>query len=526
VNPPKAGLFSDTSQSSVLSPQHSSFSAFNALLLLFILTLALQTPIEPDFGWHLRTGLDLLQHGWQMPMTDPYSHTMSDWPWVEHAWLADGLLALIYRGLGDAGLLGVVLFFASVTVGAFAVAAGPARTDRTSKLMAVAAALWVARPFMGARTQLITLLGFALVLWIWYRSREGRLEGRSGWLWTVPPLFLLWANLHGGFTAGLFLLVVILFVSAAMRFAVTKWPEAMQRVEEPVPAWPRIGRLALAIGAAAALTFVNPYGWRLYQEIILSLSDRSMLETLHEWQPLSLQTYAGKLYAGYLIGLGVVMGMGYRRIEPIRWVVLAVFLGLSLRHWRNVPFFLIVSLPLVAEMLALIATRAMAWMPAAARRPKEWGLALACVVGIGLSVLGPEHVTRVVRSGLTTEEFFRGTSYPIEAVHWIKANHDKVGTRMFNEYGHGGFLLWWLPGERIFIDGRMPAWRIDDRRIFEDYLALTNWDPPALGVLDKYLVDWALVKRDSPLEQALGAAGGWRTVYADTKVMIYVRRPE
>jgi len=499
-----------------------SYPALDVLLLLFILNLALQIPTEPDFGWHLRTGLDLLQHGWQMPTTDPYSHTMSDWPWVEHAWLTDGVIALIHRGLGGAGLLGAILFFAAVTVGAFAVAAGPARADRISRLIAVAAALWVARPFLGARTQLVTLLGFALVLWIWHQSREGR----PVWLWAVPPLFLLWANLHGGFTAGLFALALMLVVSAVARVVVVRWPEVARQLEEPVPAWPQIGWLALAIGAATALTFVNPYGWRLHQEILLSLSDRFMLETLHEWQPLSLQTHAGKLYAGYLVGLGAAMGMGYRRIEPIRWVVLAVFLGLSLRHWRNIPFFLIVSLPLAAEMLAMIATRAMAWMPAAARRSKEWGLALTCVVAIGLGVLGPEHLTRIVRSGLAAEEFFRDTSYPIEAVQWIKANRNQVGARMFNEYGHGGFLLWWLPGERIFIDGRMPAWRIDDRRIFEDYLALTNWDPPALGVLDKYLVDWALVKRESPLERALGGEHGWRMIYEDAKVRIYVRRPE
>jgi hypothetical protein len=498
----------------------SSYPALDVLLLLFILTLTLQTPIEPDFGWHLRTGLDLLQHGWQMPTTDPYSHTMPDWPWVEHAWLTDGLLALIYRGLGGAGLLGVILFFAAVTTGAFMVAVAPARADRTPKLIAVMAALWVARPFLGARTQLTTLLGFALVFWIWNRVRAGH----ARWLWGLPPLFLLWANLHGGFTAGLFVLTLLLAVTGVVRVVAARWPEMTSRLEEPLPAWPEIGRLALAIGAATALTFVNPYGWRLYQEILLSLSDRFMLETLHEWQPISLQTAAGSLYAAYLAVLGLAMAVGYRRVEPVRWMILLVFLGLSLRHWRNIPFFLIVSLPLAAELLAMGAARAMAWLPVAARYSRAWALALAMVVGIGLGLLAPEHVTRVVRSGLAAEEFFRNTSYPIEAVQWIKANRNQAGARIFNEYSHGGFLLWWLPGERIFIDGRMPAWRIGDRRIFEDYLALTNWDPPALGVLDKYLVDWALVKRGSPLERALGGAHGWRSVYGDEKVRIYVRQ--
>jgi hypothetical protein len=500
----------------------SSYPALDALLLFFVLNLALQTPVEPDFGWHLRAGLDLIAHGWQMPVTDPYSHTMYDWPWVEHAWLTDGLLALLYRGLGGAGLLGVILMFAGVTVGAFLTAAGTARADRASRLAAVAAALWVARPFLGLRTQLVTLLGFALILWIWHRSREGR----SPRLWLLPPVFLLWANLHGGFTAGLFLLAVLLAVSVAMRAAADRWPAVVQQVEEPVPAWPLIGRLALAAGLAAAATALNPYGWRLHQEIVQSLSDRFMMETLHEWQPLSLETTAGRLYAGYLVVLAAAMGLGYRRVEPVRWTLLAVFLAVSIRHWRNIPFLLLVSLPLLAELLAMGAGRVAASLPAAMRRPKAWGLALAVVAAAGLGLLGADHVTRVARSGLAPEEFFRGTGYPIEAARWIADNRDRVGDRMFNEYDHGGFLLWWLPGQRIFIDGRMPAWRIDDRRIFEDYLALTNWDPPALGVLDKYLVDWALVKRGSPLEQALAGSRGWSGIYDDAKVRIFVRRPE
>jgi hypothetical protein len=48
-----------------------SYQILDALLLLFILTISLQTPREPDFGWHLHAGLDLIAHGWQMPMTDP-----------------------------------------------------------------------------------------------------------------------------------------------------------------------------------------------------------------------------------------------------------------------------------------------------------------------------------------------------------------------------------------------------------------------------------------------------------------------
>ncbi|TLY42133.1 MAG: hypothetical protein E6K61_03895 [Nitrospirae bacterium] len=426
------------------------YPALDALLLFFLLNLVLQPLVEPDFGWHLRTGLDLLRNGWRLPETDPYSHTMPDWPWVEHAWLTDALIGLFYTGMGP---LGVILFFAAVTVGAFFVAAGPGRAGRTHKLLAISGALWTALPFLGARTQLVTLLGLATVLW----ACDRYLARRVAHLWLLPPLFLLWANLHGGFTAGLFALTLVLLITIATRLAVSRWASLADRLDEPTLAWPHIGHLALVIGLCVLVTLLNPYGWRLYGEILMSLSDRFMIATLHEWQPVSLQSRTGVSYLGYLAALGFALLLLYRRIEPVRWTVLAVFLGLSL-------------------------------------------------------------------SGLAPAEFFRGTEYPIEAVQWIHEHRDKLGTRLYNDYDLGGFLHWWLPGEKIFIDGRMPAWRIGNRRIYYDYLALTNWDPPALGVLQKYGVDWALVERGSPLAQALASLDEWREVYADTKVSIYVKR--
>ncbi len=497
-----------------------SYPTLDALLLFFSLNLALQPLVDPDFGWHLRAGLDLVQQGWRLPETDPYSHTVPDWLWVEHAWLTDGFIGLIYNGLGKVGPLGVILFFAVVTLGAFLTTASPAQAGRTHKLFAVTGALWVALPFLGARTQMITLLGLALVLWLCRRFLAGDLPH----LWVVPPLFLLWANLHGGFPAGLFTLTLVLGTSAAIRLVISRWPSVADHLNEPTLAWPQIRHLALMIGLAALVTLINPYGWRLHVEIYQSLTDRFMIEVLHEWQPVSLQSRAGLTYVTYLAALGIAVLFLYRRVEPIRWTILAVFLGLSLRHWRNVPFFLLVSVSLWAELLAEFAVRASARFATGPARQKQWLLALTFAAAIGMGLLGPDHLRSVLRSGLAPAEFFQGTDYPIEAVRWIREHRDSLGARLYNDYGLGGFLLWWLPGEKIFIDGRMPAWQVGDRRIFYDYIALTNWDPPALGVLSKYGIDWAIVGRGSPLDRVLAARREWQARYQDAKVSLYVRR--
>ena len=491
----------------------------NGLLVAFVINLVMQPLLEPDLGWHLRAGLDLVAQGWRLPDTDPYSHTMSDWHWVEHAWLTDGLLATIYRGLGAFGGVGLIVFFGAATGLAWWVASGGAPVPATYRLAAMVSSLWVALPFLGARTQLLSLLGVAFLLRVWQQMQQGHVR----WVWTLPPLFLCWANLHGGFTAGLFLLTVWLSLSLVLKVCVD-WRFLRVALDEPVWSWHDLRRCAMALGLSAAVTVLNPYGWGLYVEIYDSLTDRFMIETLREWQPVSFEGWAGRAYGVYLAGLLCLVAGWYRRVEPVRWMILLLVLGLSLRHWRNVTLFLIVSLPLMAELLAAVVSSCLRWMPLLKAQAPSVLLVLTGATATALYGQGLEHLDHVWQSGRMPERYFEQTEYPIEAVQWIRSHRSELGTRMYNDYGFGGFLLWHLPGERIFIDGRMPAWRIKDRRIFQDYVELNREGAPQLAVLDRYGVEWGLIQRGSGLARVLEDHQAWQTVYADAKVVIVRRR--
>src|SRR6187551_2230424 len=130
--------------SAVRSPS-TGISAFGLLLLIVIANFALQPLTEPDFGWHLRNGLDVLHHGLRLPELDPYSHTMPDWAWVEHAWLTDVLVAGIYSVFGA---LGTIVFFAAVTISAWLLSAAAARAGTAFRLLACTLSLWVALPYL------------------------------------------------------------------------------------------------------------------------------------------------------------------------------------------------------------------------------------------------------------------------------------------------------------------------------------------------------------------------------------------
>jgi hypothetical protein len=492
----------------------SSAAALSALLAVVIGNFVLQPLTEPDFGWHLRTGLDLL-HQARLPALDPYSHTMPDWPWVEHAWLTDMVIGFLYSVADPIGALAVIFFFGAVTAGAWLVAAQCSRATIPVRLLACALSLWVALPFLGARTQMVTLLGLATVMWLLHRLAQGERHV----VWLMPPLFLVWANLHGGFAAGLFVLVLVIGLSGAMsvvghiRPADGGWiSDPLQRDRAPV---------VLATVAAGLLTLVNPYGWRLHQEILDSLSDRFMVETLQEWHPISLETLAGRMFTGYVVLLGTAMVCSYRRMEPVRWGLWTMFLVLAGRHLRNIPLFLIVSLPLMADLLqqALDRLRAQPWVRNL--RPSHAIGTMTVALGVLLLYLGPSHLESVWQFGVHPAAAFRQTSYPIEAVEWVQAHRARLGARPVHDYQYGGFLLWWLPDEKVFIDGRMPAWRIGDRWIFRDYMDLRETDAPDVRLLEKYAVDWALVRRESALARRLESLALWRKEYEDRKVVIY-----
>jgi hypothetical protein len=497
----------------VVYSELTGISALCLFLLLIIINFALQPLTEPDFGWHLRTGLDTLRNGLPLPTVDPYSHTMPDWLWVEHAWLTDVAVAGIYSAFGA---LGVIILFAVLTIGAWLLTAAVASASLAFRWLACVLSLWVALPYLGARTQLITLLGLAALSWVLKRWRDG--SPSIGW-W-IPPLFLLWANLHGGFVAGLLLLSLVIATSAIVRWLSERRILFTGRVDERLFSWVDLKRLAVITTISACLTILNPYGWRLYLEIVDSLSNQFMLDTLQEWQPLSMAGLAGRRYAMYLAGLAVAMSLWYRRIEPVRWAVGLVFLAFSLRHMRNIPFFLIVSLPFCAELLSEGYARWHRRWSFGGAGIKTGNFAGAVLLAALLVWLGPEHLHSIAYSGTRPAEYFRTTSYPIEAVEWLRVNRDQTGQRLYNDYGYGGFLLWWMPDTRIFIDGRMPAWRSGERVILRDYMALTGANPD-FNILAKYSIDWALVKKQTPLEEGLARHAAWTRVYEDGKVAVY-----
>src|SRR3989344_3809486 len=99
-----------------------------------------------------------------IPKTDPISYTMSSYPFVDHEWLTNGILAKLYPIIGTVGL---AIFFAFLAM--------------SSLLFRTVVSKWAFVPFVlagtifmsftGIRTQVITWLLFSILLVILHNPK-------------------------------------------------------------------------------------------------------------------------------------------------------------------------------------------------------------------------------------------------------------------------------------------------------------------------------------------------------------------
>jgi len=174
--------------------------------VLIAVVAAFVAPVQdPDFWWHIRTGRWMLEHG-SLPSHDLYTYTVPAHAWIDHEYLTEVLMWLLYTAGGSAA---VSLAYGALTWAAFGLLYATARGGRRPYVIAglgLALAAVAGGPVWGPRAQMITFFLSCLELY-WLR---GYLDGRSRAITWFPLVMALWANLHGGWVIGFAFLGVAL----------------------------------------------------------------------------------------------------------------------------------------------------------------------------------------------------------------------------------------------------------------------------------------------------------------------------
>lgn len=423
---------------------------------------------DPDVFWHLKVGEWIVQNR-AVPRVDVYSWSAYGQPWTAHEWLWEALMHLLYSALGLPGLWLLVFVSAAacgllVRAGLLARGAGSAAASVAGAVAPFLLASWL-KPWPQAGVYAL----FSAYLYFALRRRWGGREALGAFL-----LAALWANVHA---SACMLPLLLLAESAGLKLL-------EGRAERG---------LLLASVAAALGTLANPHGAGLWAYAVREgLLSHEYRRYIAEWMPFYFGSsdLAASFFACAAVVLCAAAQGKWRSIEFAR---AAGFWVLALISRIYMPYAALSTAALFGVLRLRFGERFPGVLAA---------LALAAAA-VSLVVRGvPADLDRIAEK-----------SYPVQAVEVVK---EKGYSRVFNDYGWGGFLI--FKGVPVYIDGRADLYKHKD--IFEGYMKLPETEGVSRYISDTG-TDAALVIKNSLLDHALGESSRWKCVYRDGVAAIY-----
>src|SRR3989338_583162 len=151
----------------------------------------------PDLWGHLTFGNEMLSTG-QVLRGDPYSFTAQGLMEYRHEWLSEVFISIFWNLGGPASLwLYGTLLIALILAASLWLIRSRSKHAITLFFM-LTFLLTCMRIGFNLRAHLYTYLFLIVML-----NVLERFERRPGLVWVLPLLFTFWANVHGGFVAGL-----------------------------------------------------------------------------------------------------------------------------------------------------------------------------------------------------------------------------------------------------------------------------------------------------------------------------------
>ena len=351
------------------------------------------------------------------------------------------------------------------------------------------------------------------------RSREDGLKFPAiGYLFPVPFMMLLWANLHGGFILGMVIIAGYLCTESLKRIS--------GRLGRALP--PNRLKLLIGTGMLSILApLINPNGYNVlpfllefekgpYKGMIIESMSPVFIFRSGFHDPYLLMYF-------FLLSLCLLIFLlNIRKLDLTDAIITLGLAVVSLSSSRYIPFFAPAATLMIVRYGSPMLDRLRVMGSLKKLREKaDWTLPV--VLAIALVI--------VINNSNLFKHGIRANKYPEGAAKFLKEN--KISGNMFNPYVWGGYLMWTLyPDYKVFVDGRALIGEVffQEVKIMEAYPENIAGLPEWKALLNAYNVSSIITYsvgnftgRLVPLIPALLSDPEWHLVYFDNVSLIFVR---
>jgi hypothetical protein len=480
--------------------------------VLAFVALATNREYLCDFWHHLARGQAMIQQG-SMVDRDLFTFTVAGTPLVDLNWLTQ----LGYSVLFDRGGLELVQVAnaAVVALAMLVVGLHAWRASSSASLAALVALIALAGNWqtLSIRPQSGSLLLFAVIYFALDRfggENPSKHPVRQFWLLIPPIAAALWVNLHGAFP--LAIVLVGIFLAAAL---IESWQKAGWRGALHLP--PPARWLSACLALTVLATFLNPYGWTVYQ-YVGGTSSLAAGRQIDEWVRPQLGTFIGAIWFASLVAGGLVLWHSPRAIAVRDGLLLVPFLLLSAGSVRMIPWWFMIFGPILARSLAAMVPAA--WLAGDREEPSTGNLAVAGALAAVLALSLPQAamLNPLVQKQPRIEWQLEQVADELRAA----APRGRVFTRL--EWGE--YLGWSLAGSfPVYMDGRIEI--IPDS-VWDEYTLVTCGQADWEQILDRHRVDHLVLDSRYHIKTGLLAAARqssqWHEASQHGPAILFVRR--
>ncbi len=446
---------------------------FLCLWMLLHLFLRTQILIDPGSLWHVRVGEQIQKHGFYF--SEPFTWYYANNEWIPQQWLAEYLFA-IGQHLGGYELLVQIVFVAFAWLGS-----GLFVQYRNSGMNPLLAGMIVLFEMAAIsfhvflRPHLLSILFFGIL--IYWLDRQDRLGFRwFSWL-KLSFLVIFWLNCHGGVLGGL------VTIDLMVVFWIFRYLLSSKNEEQNEPASVKsnsfyfssknILQHLLLLGFLHSLVLLNPYGIRLASAWWKIVGSTDITEYIVEHQPLDFTKSGGVSLVFFAVFyIFILLGVPRSQWRAISFIPIIWFI-LTLKSIRHGPLFCAAAAVCLIDLIPL--SRWYHWLKRHGdyliTDPLQNSISNSCHVK-KTRWLVPIPIIAFLIIALTIVCQRNGIACPFLGKDWVQINSEVLPVDfiptiqeyaqsrpkdfpIFNDPNLGGFLIYFAPTLKIYMDDRI-----------------------------------------------------------------------